>query len=177
MATLHGHSGGDVLARGGDGPGMPSLPAPVRRLLLALLVVVLVASWLVDQRLRDREAAGLDTCADRVTGAVDAALGPVRSMSEYVRPTLTGALPREVRRDLYALVGGVAGPTEDLRSSLAACHGVPVLALHDELRARRAGCERWVRQTIAYLDRVARDGREAFRSWPGTDGSTAVCTG
>lgn len=176
MSTPHVHPEVDILARG-DGPRMPSLPASVRRVLLALLVVVIVAGWLVDQRLRDREAAALDSCADRVAAAADAALGPVRSMSEYVRPTLTGALSAQVSRDLYALVGGVASPTEDLRASLAACHGVRVLALHDELRARRAGCERLVRQTIAYLDRVARDGREAFRSWPGTDGSAAVCTG
>ena len=170
------HSEVDVLARG-DGPRMPSPPAPVRRLLLTLLVVAVVAGWLVDQRLRDREAAVLDTCADRATADVDAALGPVRSMSEYVRPALAGAESREMRRDLYALVGGVAGTTDDLRVSLASCHGVRVLALHDELLARRAGCERLVRQTIAYLDGVARDGREAFRSWPGTDGSAAACAG
>lgn len=176
MVTPHEHSEVDVLARGG-GLRMPSPPAPVRRLLLVLLVVAVVAGWLVDQRLRDREAARLDTCADRATTAVDAALGPVRSMSEYVRPTLAGTPSGEVRRDLYALVGGVAGPSEDLRVTLASCHEVRVLTVHDELRARRAGCELLVRQTIAYLDRVARDGRQAFRSWPGTDGSAAVCTG
>jgi hypothetical protein len=176
VVTPHVHSEVDVLARGG-GPRMPSLPAPVRRLLMTLIVVVLVAGWLVDQRLRHREAAGLDTCADQATAAVDAALGPVRSMSEYVRPTLAGAESGELRRGLYALIGGVADTTEDLRASLTTCRGVQVLAVHDELRARRAGCELLVRQTIAYLDRVARDGREAFRSWPGTDGSAAVCAG
>ena len=176
MVTPHAHSEVDVLARGG-GPRLPSLPAPVRRLLLTLLVVVLAAGWLVDQRLRDREAAGLDTCADRATAAVNAALGPVRAMSEYVRPTLAGADSGELRRDLYALVGGVVGTTEDLQASLASCNAVRVLAVHDELRVRREGCELLVRQTIAYLDQVARDGREAFRSWPGTDGSAAVCTG
>ena len=176
MVTPHVHSEVDVLARDG-GPRMPSLPAPVRRLLLTLLVIGIVAGWLVDQRLRDHEAAGLDTCAEQATAAMDAALGPVRSMSEYVRPTLAGAASGELRRGLYALVGGVAGPTKDLRASLASCHGVRVLAVHDELRARRAGCERLVRQTIAYLDLVARDGREAFRSWPGTDGSADVCAG
>lgn len=176
MVTPPVHSEVDVLARDG-GPRMPSPSAPVRRLLLTLLVVALVAGWLVDQRLRDREGARLDTCADRATAAVDAALGPVLAMSAYVRPTLAGAESRELRRDLYSLVGGVAGPTQDLRASLASCHGVRVLAVHDELRARRASCELLVTQTMAYLDRVARDGREAFRSWPGTDGSATVCAG
>jgi hypothetical protein len=181
----------DVLAQGGRTRAwsLPAVPVPVRRLLLALLVVAVVAGWLVDQRLRDAEATRLDACAARATGAVEAALGPVRAMSEYVRPTLAGTLPGGLRRDLYALVadraGRVdgagqadgAGRADGLAGALAACREVPVLAVHEDLRARRASCELLVGRTIDYLDRVARDGREAFRSAPAGAGSAASCAG
>lgn len=166
----------DVLAQGGR-TSLPSLPAPVRRLLLTLLVVAVVAGWLVDQRLRDSEAARLDACAAAAADAVDGALGPVRAMSEYVRPTLAGTQPGALRRDLYALVADQAGPTAGLSTVLGSCRDVSVLAVHDDMRARRASCELLVGQTIDFLDRVARDGREAFRSSPGTAGSEAACAG
>jgi hypothetical protein len=175
----------DVLAQGGRTRAwsLPAVPVPVRRLLLALLVVAVVAGWLVDQRLRDAEATRLDACAARATGAVEAALGPVRAMSEYVRPTLAGTLPGGLRRDLYALVADRAGRVDGagrpdgLAGALAACREVPVLAVHEDLRARRASCELLVGRTIDYLDRVARDGREAFRSAPAGAGSAASCAG
>lgn len=166
----------DVLAQGGR-TWLPVVPVPVRRLLLSLLVVVVVAGWLVDQRLRDSEAARLDACAAQASSAVDGALGPVRAMSEYVRPTLAGTRPGELRRGLFALVREQAGPADELAAALATCRAVPVLAVHDGLRSRRASCELLLRQTIDYLDRVARDGREAFRSWPRTSGSAAACAG
>jgi hypothetical protein len=180
VVAPHVQSEVDVLAQGARRtllPALPAMPAPVRRLLLSLLVVAVVAGWLVDQRLRDAEAARLDACAAQATSAVDGALGPVRAMSEYVRPTLAGTQLGELRRGLYALVADQAAPTEELSAALAACHEVPVLAVHDGLRSRRASCELLVGQTIVFLDRVARDGREAFRSSPRTTGSAAACAG
>ena len=176
MVAPHVPSEVDVLAQGAR-TSLPAVPVPVRRLLLSLLVVVVVAGRLVDQRLRDSEATRLDACAARATAAVEDALGPVRAMSEYVRPTLAGTRPVALRRDLYALVAGQAGPADELTAALAACHDVPVLAVHDELRAGRASCELVVGQTIAFLDRVARDGREAFRSSPPATGSDGACAG
>ena len=167
----------EVLARDGRAP-LLSLPRPVRRLLLAVLVLAVVAGWLVDQRLRDREVGALDACATRATAAVEAAVAPVRSMTEYVRPTLSGTPPGELRRGLQAMVGGAARvPTEGLRTALAACEEVPVLAVHDDLRVRQAGCELLVRQTIDYLGRVADNGREAFRSSLRTADTAASCAG
>jgi hypothetical protein len=167
----------DVLAQDGR-PPWPAVPTPVRRALLAVLVVAVVAGWLVDRRLRDEEAAALTACAARSVAEADAALGPVRSMSEYVRQTLAGAPPGELRRGLYAIVGGAArGPRDDLRAALAGCRGVRVLAVHADLRDRRASCEFLVRETIDYLDRVALDGREAFRSSALTAGAAASCAG
>jgi hypothetical protein len=176
VAAPNAQSEVDVLAQGGRA-SLPSLPVPVRRLLLSLLVVAVVVGWLVDQRLRDTEAARLDACAARATSAVDGALGPVRSMSEYVRPTLAGTRAGELRDGLYALVADQAGPADELTVALGSCRDVPVLAVHDRLRARRASCELLVGRTIDFLDRVALDGREAFRSWPVAAGSAAACAG
>jgi hypothetical protein len=167
----------DVLERDGR-PPLLSVPTPVRRALLAVLALAVVAGWLVDRHLQDEESAALGACAATSLAAVDAALGPVRSMSEYVRPTLAGTPPGELRRGLYDVVAGAArGPRDDLRAALASCREVPVLTLHANLRDRRASCERLVRQTIDYLGRVALDGRAVFRSSAGTEGSAAGCAG
>jgi hypothetical protein len=167
----------DVLAQGRSSRWtLPAVPPVVRRLLLAVLVLAVVAGWLVDQRVRDREAAALDACAAGAGSSVAAALGPVRAMSEYVRPALGGA-DVDLRRSLYAMVGHEAAGGSDLAAAQAACRDVPVLAFHDDLRARRTGCELLLQQTADYLARVALDGRAAFRSSPGTSVSAAACAG
>lgn len=180
MTGPHAQSEVDVLAQGGRAPlwSLPTVPRWVRRLLLIVLVLAVVTGWLVDQRLRAREAAALDACAAGASASVAAALGPVRSMSEYVRPTLGGAPPDDLRRALYAMVGEAAGGVPDyVGTALAACRDVRVLALHDDLRARRTSCELLLRQTADYLDRVALDGRAAFRTSLHTSGSADTCAG
>jgi hypothetical protein len=167
----------DVLAQDGR-PPLLSVPPPVRRLLLSLLVLAVVAGWLVDQRLRDHEAAALDSCATAAADAVGGALGPVGAMTGYVRPALEGSPPGGLRRDLYAMVSATAdGDDPTLRAALGACRDTAVLPVHGDLRERRASCEDLVRQTLDFLDRVARDGREAFRSSPRTGRSADLCAG
>ncbi len=167
----------DVLAQGRSSSWtLPSVPVAVRRLLLTVLVLAVVVGWLVDQRVRDREAAALDACAAGAGSSVAAALGPVRSMSEYVRPAL-GATDADLRRSLSAMVGHQADGGADLAAALAACRAVPVLAFHDDLRSRRTSCELLLRRTADYLARVALDGRAAFRTSPGTSVSAAACAG
>ncbi len=167
----------DVLERDGR-PPLLSVPAPVRRLLLSLLVLAVVAGWLVDLRLRDHETAALDSCATSAADAVSGALGPVGAMIGYVRPTLEGAPPVGLRRALYATVSDTAdGDDPTLRAALGVCQGTAVLPVHGDLRERRASCAGLVQQTLDFLDRVALDGREAFRSWPWTARSADLCTG
>lgn len=167
----------DVLARDGR-PSLLSVPRPVRRLLLSLLVLGVVAGWLVDQRLRDREETGLATCSAATLSSVGAARGRVSSMGDYIRPTLSGTLPDGVRQDLFAMVSDVAtGWDRRLDAAGDSCRDVQVLGLHDDLRDRQASCELLVQQTLDYLDRVGRDGREAFRSSPENARSAQSCAG
>jgi hypothetical protein len=164
----------DVLGR----DGRPPLLAPaVRRLLVVVLVIAVVAAWLVDRRIRADETVAVDRCAVAANAALDRAFSRVEAMAFYVRPTLESSSPDRLRRDLYALVGSTAtGASDRLVPARDLCAGTSVLAVHGELRARLDACVRRVERAIDYLDAVVRDGRTAFLSAPSGRSGTA-CPG
>ena len=163
----------DVLAS----EGRPPLLAPwVRRLLVSVLVIAVVAAWLVDRRIRADETVAVDRCAAAANAALDAAFDPVDAMAGYVRPALASAPTAQLRRDLFALVGSTAvGSSDRLVAARDLCADTSVLAVHGELRARLEACGRKVERAIDYLDAVARDGRAAFGSPLPSGRSGAAC--
>jgi hypothetical protein len=159
--------------------GRPDRLSPrVRRLLLVLVLVAVVAGWLVDRDLRAGESRALDTCSVRTATAVDGALRRVSSRVNYVRPALEGPARGALRRDLYAMVSEAAtGWDHTLRAALDTCLNTSVLVLHDDLRSRRASCAARIRATVGYLHLVARDGRKAFGFSPPGLRSVPGCAG
>ncbi|MGZ5417986.1 MAG: hypothetical protein ACXWDI_12465 [Nocardioides sp.] len=154
----------DVLGR----DGRPPLLAPwVRRLLVAVLMIAVVAAWLVDREVRSRELVAVERCAAATTTAVEGAHGRLGFIAGYVRPALAASPPVELRGELYAMVSSAAADHEGkLLAALDTCRSTSVLALHDDLRDRRASCERRLRSTLDHLAAVARDGRAAFGPSP-----------
>lgn len=143
---------------------------PVRRRLLAVVLVVLVAATaalVVDGRVRDREARGLDACALHARLAVKEADDPLYAMTAYVRPVLGHGASAWLRHSMYALVSSVAaGAGGQLAPARRRCRDVDVFWLHRSLRDRREACVGALDAQAAFLRAVARDGHAVLHGSP-----------
>jgi hypothetical protein len=137
----------------------------VRLVLLAGVVLVAVAAFVVDRELRVHETQAVAACADEVTTAVDLAGRRVATTYEYVRPALANSPRPTLRNGLYGLVADAAqGADSRLEEAATTCGDVWVLVLHDGLRDRRDRCIAVVEEQRARLTAVAADG-ENVQEW------------
>lgn len=143
---------------------------PVRRRLLATVLVVLVATaslLVVDQRVRDGEARALDACATHARLAVKEADDPLYAMTAYVRPVVGRGASAWLRHSMFALVSSVAaGAGGQLAPARRRCADVDVWWLHRALRDRREACVGALDAQAAFLRAVARDGHAVLHGSP-----------
>ena len=168
---------------------MPVTPAPVdvevlpqptrtsRRTwaLVAVLVAVLLAVGLDDRRVHAAESARVEGCAAATVAARAFADRRVSAMATYVRPAYAGRQTTRTRAALARLVGGAARDSSGpLTAARATCGRLDVRPWHGDLRSRVEACLVTLDARLRWLDEVARDGGEAFRSAPDpTSGCTA----
>jgi hypothetical protein len=144
---------------------------------VVVLVLVLVAGWWADHRIRATEAEAVAGCAAAATEAVRGAEGRITAMDGYVRPTLFAVPPGRLKQELYRLVSGATvGARPALVQVRDRCSAADVLPFHGALQRRRSGCLAFLQAELRYVDAVRNDGRVAFTSSPDRR-SAAACSG
>lgn len=132
-----------------------------------VLVVVLGAGLLVDDRVRARESHQVSACVAAARGAVTFTSARVDAILGYVRPTLHHGRNPALRRRLMRTISEAVAPTvPEVRRARGRCERTRVLAVHLELRARRGDCLRLLDADLAYLRSVVADGSNALGARP-----------
>lgn len=147
-------------------PGRP--PARRRtRLLLSAVAVLAVAGWVADHEVRDREKDAVERCAEAATSATartDAQMAMIRA---YVQPALLSVPAGSGQDGFYALVADEARKVEPrMRTALATCRDVDVLALHRGLAGRQEAYVAHLAARADWLAEIAADGRAYYRDRP-----------
>jgi hypothetical protein len=122
-------------------------------------VVVGLAAWRVDARVRDREAAAVAACARAGQSDVVDAHHRLSAMYGYVSPTLESAIEPALRAALLRLLATTAdGVREPVRADAAACGAVRVWLWHRPQRDARTAWVIYVAAEADQLDAVAASG-------------------
>ena len=133
-----------------------------RALVLAVVAGLLgtaLALSLVDQRLRAGEDRALAACEERAYAAAVRADSVLRSMAEYIRPSIAE------RSGLWVLMSEAAErarPSVD--AALASCRDVEVRGVHRTHVRERAAYVDYLRARSEQLGSIAADGRAAAES-------------
>ena len=133
------------------------------RVLVAALLLVAVGAVAVDRQVRSEERVAVDACVQATSDAVAVARGRVSVMAGYVRPTLAGAPPQRLRRQLLQMISSSAGPgVPGLRRARGRCAATDVWPVHSSLRQTVDDCVTLLDGEVAYLGDVAADGLRGF---------------
>jgi len=139
-------------------------------LLLTPVLLVVLAGLLVDHRLRSSEAAAVERCATGAEEAIHAVREKVAGTIAYVRPVWAYKTPPTVRRGLAHMVSKSAtGTGSTLADDRRRCAAVQVVAVHQDLRLRRAACLRLLDRYVTFLQAVVEEGTRGFGPWPEHD--------
>lgn len=135
-----------------------------RALVLAVVAGLLgtaLALSLVDQRLRAGEDRALAECEDRAYAAAVRADSVLRSMAEYIRPSIAE------RSGLWVLMSEAAERARpDVDEALSVCRDVRVRAVHRTHVRERAAYVDYLTARRDRLDGIVADGRASAETDP-----------